>query len=147
MTSETSETAASLMGRQIEAYNARDNATFGATVAEDMDYRDHGSGMSSLGREAFVANVVAWRSVWSDVQATIVTIVDGGADVALEVRFAGTHDGPLPTPGGLIPATGRPISIETVMVAHAENGLITSLRYYYSMLSALQQIGAMPGPG
>ncbi|PRQ00031.1 SnoaL-like domain protein [Enhygromyxa salina] len=138
--------AASCVREQLEAFNAREFERFAASVSEDIRYQEFGSGLMVEGRAAFVAATTARLSAWSDVQGTILSIVDGGDQAAAEVRWVGTHDGPVPSPAGELPPTGATIELNTVVVVRAAGGVITTVNYYFNMLRVLEQIGGLSSP-
>jgi len=53
----------------------------------------------------------------------------------------GTNTGPLSTPSGVIPATGRSFSISGLSFYRIENGLITEQEVVFNVLEMLMQIG------
>ena len=58
----------------------------------------------------------------------------------------GAHTGPLETPAGEVPPTGRRIEIEFSVVARARDGLLVDGREYYDSMTLLTQLGLMPEP-
>ncbi|HLI57599.1 MAG TPA: ester cyclase [Actinomycetota bacterium] len=69
--------------------------------------------------------------------------VDGGC--AAEVRFSGTHTGPLASPNGDIPPTGKPFTFDYVHVSSLEGGRIRQDHIYFDQLGFLAQLGLLPG--
>ena len=69
---------------------------------------------------------------------------DGGA--VLELRYNGTHTGPLETPNGPLPGTGRVVSIDTAVVLTTRDGHVTSWHDYMDTFAFAQQLGLMPEP-
>ena len=89
-----------------------------------------------------VAAVAAEDIAFVDV-ANIVSTED---TVTLELVLRGTHKGPLESPAGSIPATGRPIDVRACIVARVRDGLITDAREYYDAVTLMLQLGIMPDP-
>jgi ketosteroid isomerase-like protein len=56
---------------------------------------------------------------------------------------SGTQSGPLVTPSGEIPASGKPIEIQAAFWCTVRNGRVTEIHNYVDMLTMLQQIGAL----
>ena len=50
------------------------------------------------------------HNAFSDGRLTIETLLSNGGRGAVEGTFDGRHDGPLATPNGDVPATGRSVS-------------------------------------
>jgi predicted ester cyclase len=60
----------------------------------------------------------------------------------LQVRFEGTHTGPLAGSGGAeIPPTGRRVEFPYCIVVRFEDGKAVELDEYYDQLDLLTQIG------
>jgi ketosteroid isomerase-like protein len=52
---------------------------------------------------------------------------------------------PLPTPTGeAIPATGKPVRVRACDIVTVQNGVITSLRFYFDQMEVLGQLGLLP---
>ena len=66
--------------------------------------------------------------------------LDGDA-TAIEWVFSGVHAGPLALRGGVIPATGRRLTLRgTSVIRYTERGLIAEERRYYDVWSVLEQL-------
>ena len=72
-------------------------------------------------------------------------VVDGDA-VAVEGAWIATHTGPLVTPDGEVPPTGRTISLPFAATLRLSGGRIASLHLYYDQLAFLGQLGLLPHP-
>jgi hypothetical protein len=79
------------------------------------------------------------------VTGTIRRAVAGSEVVAEEIVWAGTHLGPLETPGGTVPATGRRVEAEATLWVTVRGGTATAIRHHLDVLTLLQQVGALPG--
>jgi uncharacterized protein (TIGR02246 family) len=66
----------------------------------------------------------------------------------IEGRWSGTHTGPLATPQGEIPPTGRSVSLPFVIVARRKPGtdLAARVAVYQDMLGFMAQLGLMGEP-
>ncbi|MBI5576303.1 MAG: ester cyclase [Deltaproteobacteria bacterium] len=84
---------------------------------------------------------MGWSNAFPDAKATFHSPHVSGSTVVLEVTWHGTHRGPLETPGGRIPATGRPVEVPACLIVEIEEGKAKSLRHYFDMATLLQQIG------
>lgn len=59
--------------------------------------------------------------------------------------FVGTHTEPMESPDGeIVPPTGRRLSMRACDVATVEGGKITEHRFYFDMLSVMEQLGISP---
>jgi predicted ester cyclase len=67
---------------------------------------------------------------------------------AVELVFTGTNTGPLTTPNGVIPPTGRHVTLRSASILRFEDGLIASEHAYPDQLDFMTQLGLMPpAPG
>ena len=73
----------------------------------------------------------------------VVATEDGGA---MEFRGRGTHNGPLQSPAGDIPPTGRRVDVPFSQVLEVQQGKIRRARLYFDSMSLLQQLGVVPQP-
>ena len=65
-----------------------------------------------------------------------------GNTVTLELTWRGTHKGPLLTPTGALPPTGRTIEIRACQVVDVAEGKVVGIRHYFDMALLLEQLGA-----
>jgi len=68
----------------------------------------------------------------------------GHGGYAAEVRFSGTHTGPLASPGGKIAPTGRPFAFDYLHVSRLAGDQIASDHIYFDQLGFLNQLGLLP---
>jgi predicted ester cyclase len=71
-------------------------------------------------------------------------VVAAGDAAAVEGTFSGTHTGPLATPQGTIPATGRRVSISYCIVGRSRDGKLASGHNHFDLLGILAQLGVVP---
>jgi len=67
-----------------------------------------------------------------------------GDKAALEVTWKGTHDGPLTTAEGTIPASGKMQETPGAVFYTFEGSKIKSMRQYFHSLTLHKQIGVQP---
>ena len=72
--------------------------------------------------------------------------VEVGDKIALELLVRGTHTGPLQTPQGEIPPTGREVVWESVDYVKLRDGRIASWHVYTDSLAFMTQLGLMEAP-
>ena len=58
----------------------------------------------------------------SDSRATCEAVHVAGGTAILELTWRGTHSGPLQTPAGQIPATGKPIELQARQIVELRDG-------------------------
>ena len=82
-----------------------------------------------------------WAAAFPDSKATFNSAQASGDNVVLEVTWQGTHQGPLQTPKGAIPATGKRIDIRACIVCETAGEKAKVQRQYFDMATMLQQLG------
>jgi predicted ester cyclase len=65
---------------------------------------------------------------------------------ATEVVFTGTHTGPMNTPNGLIPPTGKRLILHSLSILRIEDGRVASEHVYFDQLEMMSQLGLAPAP-
>jgi len=64
----------------------------------------------------------------------------------MEFIGRGTQTGPLATPGGAIPPTGRRVEIQFAQILTFRDGKIARARLYFDAAGMLQQLGLSAAP-
>jgi steroid delta-isomerase-like uncharacterized protein len=98
------------------------------------------------GIEAFIGYGQAFLRAFPDGRIHRNRLVESGDRVVVEGRFTGTNTGPLQTPAGELPATGRPMELPFADCFRIVDGKITEHRIYYDTVGLLTQLGLMPEP-
>ena len=62
----------------------------------------------------------------------------------VEGIFAGTHQGPMQTPMGEVPATGRKVRGEYVEIVEVDRGLVTRDSLIFDQVQLMTQLGLAP---
>lgn len=106
----------------------------------------HDLGMTMHGPEQIHAYMQAIFQAFPDMRIAVRRLVEDGNSVAAEVRFTGTHSGPLAMPSGEVPASGRSIDVEAADFLTIENQQITEWRVYLDSMIFMQQLGLIPEP-
>ena len=139
--------AISVANELISAFSAGDWPRFRATLDPDIAYEETGTGRRTAGADAYVALSRGWRVAFPDGTGAVLRAVVDGATVAQEVRWTGTHAGPLATGGGDLPATGRRIDVPATLWYTVRDGRVAAARHHLDVLTMLQQLGAIPAAG
>lgn len=66
--------------------------------------------------------------------------------VAQEIHCNGTHDGPLDTPAGPLPASGRHVDVQASIWIRFDEDRAAEVHHHLDVLALLQQLGALPSP-
>jgi steroid delta-isomerase-like uncharacterized protein len=133
--------------QSVDVFSHGDWAGFRAALAPEAVYVEPATGRRVQGADQIVAVSQGWRQVFPDATGTISTAVASGNIVTLEITWEGTQRGELAGPGGVIPASGKRVTVAAVQVVTVVGGKITETHHYFDMLGLLQQLGAIPAPG
>ena len=134
---------ASLARAQVESFNANDWDGVRASMLTDVVYDERATGRVMQGSDAIIEAMKGWKTFNSDVTGTISNIHVSGDTAVVEVTWEGTMDGPLETPGGTVPPTGKGHATHGAWVMTFEGDKLRESRNYFDMLQLLQPVGAM----
>ena len=123
------------------AYNEKDWKTVRATVTPDVTYDEVATGRKVTGVDQCITLWQGWAKALPDSKATFDKAVASGNTAVLEVTWRGTHSGPLESPTGPIPATGKRIEIRSCIVAELAGDKVKVERQYFDMVTMLRQLG------
>jgi ketosteroid isomerase-like protein len=121
--------------------NDRDPDAAAAHIAESAEWTEVPTGQSYRGPGGWRENMDFWLGAFPDGRVEVTTVIDGGEWVAVEYTGRGTNTGPLPTPAGEIPPTGKPVEMAFVDVLRFEGGKVAAGRSYFDMASMMNQLG------
>lgn len=134
----------SLIRRLFEMFNTRDLDGIGALVTDDFELVDVGAGLTLRGREALRHWFDGFLTAGTDARAELRTVVAAGDWAASEHVGSFTHTGPLLSPSGSIPPTGRRVELQIAEIYRFRDGQLAQLRAYYDVATMLGQLGLMP---
>jgi steroid delta-isomerase-like uncharacterized protein len=123
------------------AYNQKDWNAVRSNITRDFIYDEVGTGRKVQGADQTIALFQGWAEAIPDSKATFDNVVASGNTVLLEVTWRGTHTGPLQTPKGSFPPTGKKIELRACAVVELLNGKAKLQRHYFDMATLLQQLG------
>lgn len=98
------------------------------------------------GKEGFRQFMMVWKNATPDGTVTVLNQVATDESVVNECTYHATHTGPLLSPAGEIPPTGKTLDLRFCEVWSVRGGKLASIHNYQDMATLLQQIGMMPGP-
>lgn len=94
------------------------------------------------GREGFLQFMLGFKRAFPDLTITVEHQVAGDDHVVTECSWTGTHTGPLASPAGEIPATGkRVVGARFCEVWHIRDGKLAELTNYQDVSTWLRQLG------
>lgn len=130
-------TAASVIEQHLSAFNSRQEAD--EPWSDDAEMVAPGAAVA--GREAVLGFLRVFHTAFPDGRLSAVTILDSGNRAAVEGLFEGTHDGPLSTPAGDVPATGRAISFRWAALYEVEGATLRSEHLFFDQADFAAQLG------
>lgn len=129
--------------RTYEAWNNRDFDAMAEVMANAVQVIA-GSGDRLEGGEGARHFAELWANAFPDGRIEIDNVVDGGDQVVIEFTGRGTHDGTFAGPLGVIPPTGRSVTLKLCDVWRFEAGSAKTLTSYFDTGSLMTQLGLMP---
>jgi steroid delta-isomerase-like uncharacterized protein len=86
-----------------------------------------------------------WARAFPDGKIQITNLVAQGDCCVAEFIGRGTHTGPLRTPMGEVPATGKRVELPLVEIYRLREGRITEGKVYFDTAALMAQLGISPG--
>ena len=133
------------MWAPILAYNDRNWDAVKNAVTSRYVYDEVGTNRKITGVDQVIETWRGWATAIPNSKAQIHTSFVSGDTVVLELTWKGTQTGPLQTPGGTIPPSGKTIEIRAVQITEITNGKAQATRHYFDMATLLKQIGVEIG--
>ncbi len=131
------------MNKLLAAMNDHDAEAVSALYADDAVAYDPFYPEPLRGRRAIEEDAAGFMKGFSDIRMEALSILEkDDRSGAAELRFSGTHDGPLTSPAGEIPATNKRMELRGGgFVKLNERGQIIEERRYYDPTQLLRQLG------
>ena len=134
-----------LIDRHYDEINRNDFSDAAELFSPDVVTRAPDTGPLT-GIEPFIAYGQAFLRAFPDGRIHGDRYLASGDRVVVEGRFTGTNTGPLQTPAGELPPTGRAMVLPFADVFRVTDGRITEHRVYYDTLGLMAQLGLVPEP-
>jgi ketosteroid isomerase-like protein len=134
-----------LADRFYAGFNAGDHDGLAKIFDPDVVTVEPGGG-TMHGFDAFRAFGETFRRAAPDARLNLRSAVEGDTRIAIEGSFTGTHTGPLATPQGDVPPTGRAIDLPYADFLEIRAGRIVAHHTYYDQLAFLGMLGLLPAP-
>ena len=123
------------------AYNDKNWTAVRAAMTPDFVYDEVATARKVQGADEVIAVWQGWATAIPDSKATFHQALTSGNTVVLEHTWTGTHSGPLQTPTGTIPATGKSINLRACAVVEIAGDKAKLQRHYFDMATMLAQLG------
>lgn len=111
-------------------------------AADDVEIVLVPTGQTFRGREGFMQFMHGFKAAFPDIAIRHTNVLVSGDHVTVEATWSGTHTGPLMTPAGTVPATGKRVESSRICeVMRFRNGKLVHLTNYQDLTSWLRQLG------
>ena len=125
-----------------KAWHNQDMSALVQLYAEDATKIAPGQPEPTRGREAIKKNEEAFLRAMPDLNVEYTLILISGNHIVFEGVVQGTFTGPLASPGGDIPPTGKSINLNFAFIVKVNaDGLIEEDRTYYDTTTLMRQLG------
>jgi predicted ester cyclase len=98
-------------------------------------------GAECRGREAIMGVFQAYRTGFPDLKHRVIDSVEAGDTIAVELVIEATHTGPMYTPNGVVPATGKRVTWESCDYVKVRNGKVVAWHVYHDPASFYAALG------
>lgn len=132
--------AKAVVERGLKAFNAHDLEAVARDSAPDIELTAPG-GIKLQGTQAVKEYNQNWIKAFPDARIENKKLIAQGNTVVVEGVFSGTHAGPLKTPMGEVPPTGRKLKGEFIQVFEIDRGLVKRNYLMYDQVEVMTQLG------
>jgi steroid delta-isomerase-like uncharacterized protein len=137
-------TAKELVRTVFDGFNDRDVERAATVCAEDFILEDIPAGLTLRGPDGMRLWLRTWVDAAPDARAVVERIFGEGDWVATEHHGIATHTGPLRTPTGEIPPTGRSLDLWFSENFEVRDGALRRMRVFYDGATVMRQLGLLP---
>jgi predicted ester cyclase len=137
-----------ISARSLAAFNAHDADALAALDDPSVviTFPSPTGRSQARGREGSKAYNQSWFKAFPDAKTTISNEVITGDYIVQEGTFQGTNTGTWKSEVTDMPATGKSLKGEFVLIAKVKDGLIVSSNLYFDQVQVLTQLGLMREP-
>ena len=125
------------------AYNEKNYDKMRSYLADNAVYDEVATGRNVRGIADILSAFKGWATAFPDSKGKILDEYVSDTTVVLELEWTGTHSGPLQTPNGNIPPTGKTIKVRACEVFQFTGEKILNARHYFDMATLLRQLGVI----
>ena len=134
--------ARDVLDKITEAILTGDKKAIGQLYADDAvaDTPDEGR---LVGRTAIVDYLAGFAQAFPNITWEAIAQLEAGDTAIDEGYIIGLNSGPLATPEGELPATGKTLRLRECDLLTVKDGLAVSHRFHYDQIDMLTQLGLM----
>ena len=128
----------------VLAYSNKDWSALYSSVSPGIFYDEVPTLRNRRGVDRFVACMQEWATAFPDMKGTIRNATVLGDHVSLEIVWAGTHTGPLESPGGTIYPTGKNVEIPARLMVEVVDEEVKTITHYFDLEDMIKRIELTP---
>ncbi|MEW6720754.1 MAG: ester cyclase [Thermodesulfobacteriota bacterium] len=129
----------------VEAYAKKDWAGLWALSDWRIVLDEIPTRRKTHGIKRFMTIMQEWGASFPDSKIEIKDMSDYGKTASFILKWTGTHEGPIDTPGGTIFPTGKKIDVPVTMTVDVgEEGTVESVTHLFDMALMEKQIELRP---
>lgn len=126
-----------------DAFNEHDLDRWLGAVTDDHRLEDVALGITFEGKDGLRQWAETWFAAAPDAKTEVLDVIAQGDWIATEHVGRATHTGPLVTPMGEIPPTGRRIELRFAELFHLRDGKIALMRAYWDSSTLMRRLGVI----
>ncbi len=134
---------ASLVRQVYDAYNDRQFDHAAQLVTDDYEWTMVPTGQSFHGPDGMREYLAGWDRGFPESKVEITNVITSGEHAIVEFTGRGVHGGPLQTPMGEIPPTGKRAEVNFCDVYEIRGGKLRRGRSYFDMATLMRQLGLL----
>lgn len=124
-----------------DAFNSRDFDRGAELITAEATWVNIATGQSFQGPEGYKQFVRGWSGAFPDSKVVLKKVIIADGHAVVEFQGQGTHTGPLQTPAGPIPPTGKQVDIPFCEILEIKDGHVTSAHTYFDSTTMMRQLG------
>ena len=125
----------------VNAFNEKNWDGCKEALTSDAIYDEVPTQRRLEGIDAILPVWKAWAAAFADSRASFQNAFASDDSVVLELRWRGTHSGPLDLPSGRVDATGKAIDMRACQIIELKDGKSRAIRHYFDIATMLRQLG------
>lgn len=133
----------SLVREIYAAYNDRQFDRASDLVTDDFAFTMVPTGQTLNGPDGMRRFLQTWATGFPESSVEITNVIVGEDGASVEYTGRGVHSGPLQTPAGEIPATGKSAQLQFCDVFKIRDGKLSEGRTYFDMATMMRQLGLL----
>ena len=127
----------------VASFNNGDWESLKGSLCTEVNYIEIPTKTEINGVDKFVELCKGWKSTMSDCSGEVTNAHASGDTVILEITWTGTQSGPMQTPLGVHPSSGKFQKMDGAQILKIGDEKITNIRNHFDLLSMLMQFGAI----